>query len=214
MREKFIEDHVIHITNMLPLSVIENRPIEPKSETMISMSIDSKKTSSFWIPVLKINLTAPFKVCDDGSAWPVFDGTLPIFEITWNTPPDMNLFLVVLLNQLHYEIATYLVAMEENKYQWRIPISNLYDDCKLCNGNYERKYGVVQALTAAWDQFNLSRWNRDLYASSSEVFREKTKKMFGFKSVNNTFEQVPMSVDWREYCEKINNEILLTHYPL
>ena len=216
LKQAFNEDMSIQRINLIPLGVLEGKTLIECSAggPQISVSLDKKGFSCFWIPVLELNLTTNCQADAEGITFPVFSPDFPVFELRWHPPIGMNLFLVVLIGDYNIESGIYLVAIDNDHRKWRLPLSNLYDDCKLCNGSYERvTHQPLLAVRAAWDQFNLSRWNGDLYAGrATENTMSNTRSLFAFKASNDGFEQVPV-VNWETLCQKISNPLLTKHYP-
>lgn len=162
--------------------------------------------TSWTMQIKKIKLNAPF-VSHDGIFVPMFDDKdAPNLAIDWKPPATMNLTLTACLSKQDV-MAQYFVARDAMRRTWKIPISNVFDDLKLCSGlDSIRGTTCTNALKQVIDQFINSRWNQDLYASSDTTLKTNTRNMFRFKPSNDGFEQMPFVApddDWTLLCNKV-----------
>lgn len=168
------------------------------------------------VRVLTLGLAAPFAL-KDGVHTPVFDSkSLPALPLKWKPPESMVLVLGISVFADHtakkpYYIGDhYLVAFDKDKRMWRMPVSNLYADCKLCHGQDAKQHETaLEAATMACEMFSRSRWNADLYDKTAQP---RTDALFRFKPTESDFEQLPPVLasgkTWTSLCEKVAVEKL------
>lgn len=180
--------------------------IDPGNDYLMSLSIGSKGYSVIRLRLNKIKMLAPFAL-DANIMYPVFDGVHPIAKLEWNVPPSMALYLGIYVDQNSCCIEQHLVAVDSTRQSWRLPISNLYADCRLCAGRFDGAgEDMIDLAKTCLDQFNNSPWNRDLYTDSTADAREKTRKMFSFtvEADKVTSNQPPSN--WTSLCDKVSTE--------
>jgi hypothetical protein len=193
--------------------------LEKGARGNVSLAAQSDNNAIYSLPVHKLTINAPFQTTEKGVLSPAFDSTsAPQFIIEWQVPETMRLMLLVSI-YADYSKASggdqYLAAFDKVGRAFRLPISNLYGDCRLCHGKYTEAHNTsLDLLRAAWTQFHKSSWNRDLYNDSSSTRRDATKKMFSFIADNESFKQLPISGDWSELCEKVGSEFLIQNAAL
>ena len=149
----------------------------------------------------------------DGFLVPDFsqaDGSSP-FHFTWQVPGTMSLFLLVTM-QAGKLIAgdQFLVAMDGNSRMYRLPTSNVYEDCRLCSGQFNSSgMTYLDVLIKCWEQFQHSEWQRDLMNHGGESGFEHSKLMFKFKpGEGDNWEQQEVPRNWQSYAKKIANETI------
>jgi hypothetical protein len=95
----------------------------------------------------------------------------------------------------------YLFAFDQRGVAWRLPMSNLYNTCELCSGEFDgcdnSQLGCVQK---ALDQFNRGVWNADLYIDSNET----SSNFFRFKPLKDGFETLRINGKWEALCSKVS----------
>jgi hypothetical protein len=144
---------------------------------------------------------------------------VPVFEKPTNDKPRFNvdwdidvacsgkvrLWLLVLTRHRpgdprHHVANCYLAATSESNLTYRIPLSNVYDDCRICMGDYDAGGdSLPQALECALNQFLISPWNSDLRKSSA-----KSDAFFRFKPKNEGVETLPVEGQWNNLCERVS----------
>lgn len=183
-------------------------------------SVTVGQNVEFWTVQIKtLCLTAPFDFAD-GVHTPNFNRRAAgwtILPMRWVPPSDMQLVLAV--TTIHDGSAfitgdQWLVAFDEQHRMWRLPVSNIYADCRLCHGQ-DVKYKPTQldVVKECCELFAKSRWNGDLYndGGNAETLAQNTantKAMFQFKPVKDGFEQLPVPKDWQKHCTKVAVEFL------
>jgi hypothetical protein len=167
------------------------------------------------VRVLKLGLTAPFFL-KDGIHTPAFaDSRQPTLSLFWTVPDDMRLvFGVTVLKDRVQHMAGdhYLVAFDKKGEMWRLPLSNLYANCKLCHGQDNTRLPTsLEVVNKCCTLFSKSGWNQDLYGDDAAA-RQNTGKMFRFKPTDTGFEQLPIEVpsgkSWTALCQKVSVESL------
>lgn len=159
------------------------------------------------IGLRSIHLRAPFRMVD-GVLVPNLSSTSTdqTMQLMWMVPQDMRVAMMIELSTAtDYRIKDiWIFAIDAGQRLYRLPLSNLYTDCRLCSGEFPRSHvTLVKAVTAALVQFSASEWNSDLLESP-----ETTQQFFRFKPTNAGFETLPISTkDWTALCQKVGVEI-------
>jgi hypothetical protein len=124
----------------------------------------------------------------------------------------MRLFLTAHVSSSIECIEQHLVAIDSENRTWRMPVSNLYSDCKLCPGRYDSyDSDMLSLLSKVWHQFHSSPWNADLYGDSTSMRRSGTRALFTFDISNSGITQRTPPKNWQACCEKAATEFI-THY--
>lgn len=202
-------DVVRRVKNVIPMPCITG---DAKDAGCASLSI-SATSRIINMPLFELNLNTVY-LLDGAVLYPSFDAEGPIMPMVWKAPAEMRMVLTVLLNDALVDLAQYLTAFDREGRSYRMPLSNLYEDCKLCAGANLQPHGnnLVEAAARAWNQFKLSNWQKDLYASSGADGRAATRNLFRFLPSNGGFVQQPIvGGDWRAHCKKVAVDII-TNY--
>ena len=197
---------VRRLKNVIPVSLLDD-----SSRGSISIAMGNENANAvFSVPIYPLPLTAAYAPPSDGVLHPDFMATGPIFPMVWEVPGSMKLVLAISISKTH-EVTQYLVAFN-NGATFRLPLSHLYADCRLCPGRHATGASEVipkmEAVNAAWTQFQKSQWNHDLFGDASAARVTGSRRMFGFKPFSEGFSQVPVPDDWPKYCEKVGNGFL------
>lgn len=174
----------------------------------------SQNNHTTWsIRVLQLPLNCPWNT-ESGTVVPVFDSeSLPVMRLMWKVPDSMILLLIAQVSQgSKYKVVEQsLVAMDSSSHLYMLPVSNLYDDLRLCSGLTPTGMmplshpAAVDAVREVAAQFDKSHWNQDLYATTSSTRKQHTKNLFRFKPLNEGFEQLPSTDEWQKLCVKVSN---------
>jgi hypothetical protein len=161
-----------------------------------------------------IKLNCHFRLIGDKVLVPVFkekddDNDYIAAAPLWKVPEDMVLLFASRIynhTDLKHKPATspdqsnWLIAYDKDKRAYKLPISNVYDDCAVCMGSFEGVAPTVsEAFSMALNQFNASDWNADLAGgtgNSDSLFRFKTKK--------DETESLEPSEHWTKLCTVIS----------
>lgn len=159
--------------------------------------------------VLKLPLLTCYTLTD-GVHTPAFAGKgLPVMPMVWVPPKDLCLVLACEIHRDGRSVYLgdhFLVALDEGGHTYRLPLSNLYDDAKLCHGQPTDMFdNHFDALKVACESFSKSQWNADLYSDAS--LPDRTARMFRWEPKPDGFKQLPMVLkdgeDWRSLCQKV-----------
>lgn len=158
------------------------------------------------MPVSELPLSAPFAV-EGTTVHPQFDGAHPVMKLMWQVPRNMSLYLCAHISNSLECVEQFLVAIDAENRCWRLPVSNLYADCRLCPGRHASTGAdTVQVCQRIWAQFQASNWNQDLYNDASALRRSCTKAMFTYDVSNEKFTQRNPPTKWWDLCEKVATE--------
>jgi hypothetical protein len=179
--------------------------------------LSAKPDQQIWwtIEMDKIHLKSHY-TCREGVATPLFakQAPEPLLPLVWKAPEGVNLKMLVntgfirpdeengVCKEPFYSNRSYLFAFDKGGRCWRLPLTNLFDDCKLCLGR-DVIYGKnsFDTLTKTLVQFADSQWNSDL---SDRQSAEQIEKFFRFKPTDSEFETLPiLAEDWTTLCKKI-----------
>ena len=168
----------------------------------------------YWsIPMNELVLRTTFGV-NEGEFYPTFapkDSPEVPMEVVWNQATGMSeqghsmeirFVAEVGLNGAHgfYVRDHYLFAFDERKAAYKLPLGNLYENCRLCMGDYDSTCSsATGSLVTALKQFRAAPWNSDLFSDEDIVH-----KFFRFKPLEKGFQTLPIQVDWTTVCTKVS----------
>ena len=175
----------------------------------------------YTIEVKGLRIRAPWHPLAEGILVPNFSSkTDPLTTILWEAPKDMTLKIMIatqLYEKMKYFVGMWLFAFDSKGVSWRLPLSNLHDDCSVCTGiiadspdiYHKNDHALVGRVM---EIFETSRYNADLWKNS-----EVTQRMFRVKPGDkDTFTTLPPILearrDWTSLCIKIANAV--TRYAL
>ena len=158
----------------------------------------------YWsIRIMSMPLNCPFEV-EKGIAHPVMsqrDSSELYITVPWVPPPTMRLMLGVWIRPIHEARKSWLIAYDDKKDGYQLPIGNIYEDCALCLGGYDSfgpdTFGVLQKTI---NQFLKSKWNSDLYSRD-----DRARRLFSFAPRDAGFEQI-QHPKWTECCQKRSSQ--------
>ncbi len=127
--------------------------------------------------------------------------------LVWRAPKEVRLAFVVrteFANDCARVCGNWLFACDADQRGYRLPLPNLHDDCLICTGNFDDRYGSgAECVTASLEQFRKSKWNADLMRTI-----ERSQKFFRFAPTNETFTTLPLeAADWTTLCDKVSTTI-------
>jgi len=128
-------------------------------------------------------------------------------SLVWQVPRDMRLAFVVRTESEEGEVVihqNYLFACDTRNRAYRLPLPNLFDDCKVCTGEFARTHpSGAAAVAASVEQFRASPWNADLMPAI-----ERSQQCFRFQPTNESFTTLPIAVaDWTTLCDKVSTAV-------
>lgn len=191
----------------------------PCEETGGTASIICTNTERYAVARLKvIKLNCHFRLVGDKVLVPVFVGKETSREgyiaaaPEWTVPDDMILLFAARIynfNDVGRPLATnpdhscYLIAYDKDKRSYRLPISNVYDDCAICMGKFNGDADTAsEALSLAMRQFNASDWNADLSGETTN-----SDSLFRFKTKDELTECLPPAYPWPKLCKVVSTPI-------
>ncbi len=205
MMEKFNKGMVMNLKRAFPC------PETGGSASLIFTTTDRYAVAR--LPHLKLN--CHYRLIGDKVLVPVFiakDSDTSEYIAAapvWKVPDDMVLLFatrVYNFSDLRRQPATspdqscWLIAYDKDKRAYKLPISNVYDDCAVCMGQFDGAAPTVsEAFSRALKQFGASDWNADLAGgtgNSDSLFRFKTKK--------DETESLPPTAPWTSLCTVIS----------
>lgn len=128
-------------------------------------------------------------------------------SLVWQVPRDMRLAFVVRTESEEGEVVihqNYLFACDTRNRAYRLPLPNLFDDCKVCTGEFGRTHpSGAAAVAASVEQFRASPWNADLMPAI-----ERSQQCFRFQPTNESFTTLPIAAaDWTTLCDKVSTAV-------
>jgi len=163
------------------------------------------------MPIYDLPLTAPYAI-EGATTFPAFDGPHPVSAQVWHVPSTMNLYLCAHCSNSFECIEQHLVAIDSERRMWRLPLSNLYADCRLCAGRFSASGDSLMTICQrVMVQFQNSNWNQDLYNDATALRRNCTKALFTFDVSNEKITQRTPPKNWQSLCEKASTDFLIKY---
>lgn len=179
----------------LPELGVAHANIGPK-DTLWSVAID------------RISLNTKFRLID-GILVPAFGAETDVqMPLIWHAPTEVRLIFAVQTASSHDSVkveGNWLFACDMENRGYRLPLPNMYDDCRICTGNFEQHYrSHHETVVTSLEQFRKSEWNSDLMQNL-----EHAQRFFRFRPTNESFETLPIQADdWTTLCTKVSTSIL------
>ena len=168
----------------------------------------------YWsVPLYELVLRTTF-AAREGELYPTFahkDSTEVPMEVVWNKEAGVGEMDKPMALRFVGEVAPsgengyyvrdhYLYAFDERKAAYRLPLGNLYENCRLCMGEYDSSCSTaVGSLILALKQFRAAPWNSDLFSDE-----ELIPRFFHFKPLEKGFMTLPILEDWTVNCNKVS----------
>lgn len=139
---------------------------------------------------------------------PAFASTSDLeLSLVWQAPKDLRLAFVVRTEAEDGGVVirdNYLFACDLRNRAYRLPLPNLFDDCKVCTGEFERRHQCgAAAVAASVEQFRKSPWNADLMRTV-----ERSQQCFRFQPTHESFTTLPIAAsDWTTLCDKVSTAV-------
>lgn len=137
--------------------------------------------------------------------FPDFTGGQELVMV-WEAPHSMALAFVVSVNHDRHPTTPtqWLFAVDPQGVTWRLPIANLFEDCKLCLGDGWADPGSHSScVSQALQQLIKSPWNKDLWGAAGNV-RDHTAAMFRWSvDKEGKRSQLPVPENWQPLCTKV-----------
>ncbi len=164
----------------------------------------------FTVRMASIPMRTPFTM-KHGVMVPQFkaDGDTE-FNMTWKVPENMRLYFMA--NFVNNKPDTqFMVAVDPPGRTYRLPLSNLYEDARLCHGTYPATGStLIDMLCKAWEQFHKSRWQSHLMDKAPAI-EANSQKLFRFKpSEGDGFEQQPIveGNTWESLSQRVSTAFI------
>lgn len=174
-----------------------------------NVGLATRSNQCYWtVPLQRLIMKAPFKMIN-GAMVPLFtSSTDPVLSLEWKPAGDIRLFItqhtVPDPAGNHAVGNTYLFAVDKRGNYWKLPLPNLYDDCRVCMGSNGIAYGAnaQELFLQLIMNFEESRWNADLWKTV-----EQTQNLFRFEPKNEGFVTLPPTASWTQLSVKVSTEI-------
>lgn len=164
------------------------------------------------VPLPQLSLHTAIET-DDKQIVPTFfkDGEERV-TLQWDPPKDCRLFLMLHVSPLATVDGTsyvsrqqYLYAVDSDKATFRLPLPNLYDDCRICSGMGAEGFHapfISDLVVTAVSSIANSQWNSDLLKSL-----ETSQKFFRFSGTAEGFKTIPVR-NWQRLCATVGTDLL------
>lgn len=191
--------------------VVDMSLIQPEAGGYADLAIGANGYCMARMPVFVLPMSAPFAI-EGTTMFPAFDGPHPVMVQRWVVPTSMRLYLCAHITSGLECTEQFLVAIDQERKCYRLPVSNLYADCRLCSGRFANTSdSIVKLLQQCYTQFMGSSWNSDLYGDSTPLRRTSTKAMFSYTVSTDKITQNIVPTKWTSLCEKVSTQ-LITDY--
>lgn len=213
---KIVQESGVKLTKLFDAGLVGGM-----TSSIVGCSIQAG-AANFTVPIDTITIRARFHMGADKMMGPDFAARLvptsvAPMVIDWKTPLNMKLYLMVSVaptGSRLYVVNTFLFAMDKDKRVYRLPTSNVYEDCRVCMGDFDSTSDThVDCISKAVTQFRTSDWNADLAHRGGSTSMEWAMKLFRFKPLEpEGFEQQAPTEDWTKLCTKISNEFINANF--
>jgi hypothetical protein len=162
----------------------------------------------------QVNLHTVFRPMTDTenrvSLVPTFQPPGAEMNMEWRPPEGLRLFFIGVWANNRDMISAiptcYLVARDSDRRTYLLPLPNLYEDGKICLGNFDSttemlRPTVFETFNRAIEIFDQSKWNTDLLEERRIV---NSKRLFRFTPEG---ESLPPEGAWPPLCWRTNNTV-------
>lgn len=193
-------------------NIMAGAAISPKLIGNIHMTTRGEQVV-FTTQLSVLPLRARFVVDErDKCLVPAFDSDSTPMFLEWTPPSDMSLYLMVSMSpHTVTPHEQFLVACCERGRHWRLPMTNIYENCRLCTGEYIADgQSYADAIGKALNQLVASDWQKDLRSAGGPNTMANSKLMFRFKPRETEgFDQLPpKESDWTKLCVKVGTPLI------
>lgn len=201
--QRFSTDNPVKIPNFISSAIL------PEGGGLGNIGVCVRRASiAMTIRLATLPMRTAFKMNADNLMVPDFKhgNEDNDFVLHWTPPDTMRLYLVINFSMPMKVDVQFLVAIDPNGRHYRLPLSNLYEDARLCHGVYDYTGGTLtDMMCKAWTQFNKSRWQSDLVDRSASGVKN-SMKMFRFKPLEpQGFEQLTIEGgSWETLSERVS----------
>lgn len=177
-------------------------------ESLCGISVNGNYTN-WTVPLTHLNIRAPMRALADKVFVPMFTASEdPVLTMRWEPLPGMRLIAYVSVNcggAAHGKFSAenmWLIALDSRGSQYRLPLSNLYDDCRVCTGQDGPSTGdcQVKVVSNMLVTFANSEFRNDLWKDANA-----THSFFRWKAEKDGFVQLPPAnnTEWSGWCMKV-----------
>jgi len=160
-------------------------------------------------PLRSVVIRSPYRLTG-GAMIPYFNSPHdPTLSLTWTPPASMRLrILAQMQSELsapnrHRVMQVWMYAFDKEGGCYRLPLPNLYEDCKVCSGDQRVIWSETAqiAIQHFMEVFKSSPWNADLWTTV-----EESQTLFRFtpegEGANQIFKPIVMD-DWIRLTKKV-----------
>lgn len=200
---------------LLTLHNVGSITTEDGTKHFLHVKHDTSTGWSYWtVQLTCLHINSAFRTIGEGKdafLSPKFrhGGSDPVMSVPWypgamdekGVLPIVTLVISVKSSDLSSG-KQYLFAFDVKGNAYKMPMSNLYDTCELCCGQFD-SYGSdqIDCVRKALEQFRKGAWNADLYSESLE---ESTKNFFRLHPEKEGFSTMPIVGSWTKWCVKVS----------
>ncbi len=192
----------------LKTNCLMSAAILPESAGIGNIGMCIKRTNvSFTVRVGTLPMRTTFMM-KNGFMVPEFKADVETeFCMNWVVPDDMRLYFIANFISMKADVQ-FLVAVDKAGRFYRLPLSNLYEDARICHGEYTATgTTMIDLLSKAWSQFHKSRWNSHL--TTEKNIEANSQQLFRFKPLEKEgFEQVASSDSWESLSTKVGTAFI------
>jgi hypothetical protein len=142
---------------------------------------------------------------------PIEQGDTPsgnLMRVFWEPVNGLRLmyFAKVSSSFLIDDQKSFLLAFDNSNNNWRLPLPNVYEDCSLCMGTYDRHGdSFLDAFTRSWEQFKTSNWSTHLISGKGNQNMARLFEMAVDKSSGQDEFRAVFSGNWTSLCWTCEN---------
>lgn len=199
--------------NLRDVMVVDGCPVHLRTNGKLQ---DDIMTVWATIGLDRIRLNTSY-VMEEGVLVPTFkargrenDNDAPVMPLEWmvqKAAPRLKLWMLTYTkhnqadNTRPFHLGeSWLIATSQTNRHYRLPLPNVYSDCKICMGDFTKTGGTLaECLHNDLRQFFSSNWNADLAPDM-----ESARKMFRFKPSNEGTETLPVIGNWNNLCGRVS----------
>jgi len=163
-------------------------------------------------------LNAPF-IVDGADLVPAFrEDDSKELELKWTVLSDMRLILMIPViydGNRFIALEQFLFALTDRNLPYRLPTSNVYEDCRLCAGTFDSTgQTIMDTISKCVKQFELSRWQSDLSNRGGENGMRNSKRLFRFRPEDgDEFKQMPPLSAWPSLSTQVAVGFISSNLP-
>ena len=177
----------------------------------VDLSVSMGQTAVASTRLTKLRLDTTW-IIRNNVLMPVFDPAVPDGlqrAMIWHVPAGMKLRFAVQMKLVggasYHAMLALLWAVNNEPGCWRLPLSNTYEDGRICMGR-EMERGIFantipELFSKALSIFGSSEWNSDLMPDMG-----RAQGLFRFNPANN--EALPADAGWTRWCTRTSHALM------